>query len=193
MRYKPSGHPLASPFCVEIPLKQNSAPIDKLNRALHSETRLLMTFSRILSSQTGVLPICKRFRQNRRANHRLFHSKKRSSVNSSSRTTTSTTITITTTSSTTPIQREIQTSIMSPLSPSSHFLRANKKRSYSELKITGPPLTCSHEESHGEKFEYTLASTRPPLDASRTALLIVDVQPGKSFPFVMMRPCRKCS
>lgn len=65
---------------------------------------------------------------------------------------------------------------MSPPTSPSTFSRAIKKRSYSELKITGPPL-YSQGTVNADKIEYSLEQTRPPLDASRTALLIVDVQP----------------
>ncbi len=56
--------------------------------------------------------------------------------------------------------------------------RSSKKRSYSELKITGPPLYSQGDYTE-EKAEYSLSRTRLPLNPSRTALLIVDVQPGK--------------
>ena len=50
------------------------------------------------------------------------------------------------------------------------------ERPYSELKMNGPPLYSQGEvNSEGEYGSFT----NPPLDASRTALLIVDVQPGK--------------
>lgn len=62
--------------------------------------------------------------------------------------------------------------------------RQAKKRSYSELKITGPPL-YSQGECTENKMDYSLSRTRLPLEASRTALLIVDVQPGKCT-FVMV-------
>ena len=55
---------------------------------------------------------------------------------------------------------------------------SKKKRSYSELKITGPPL-YSQGDLCSDRVEYSLSPTRPPLDANRTALLIVDVQPGE--------------
>lgn len=51
--------------------------------------------------------------------------------------------------------------------------RASKKRSYAELKITGPPLYNQGNDT----MEYSLSLSTLPLDASRTALLIVDVQP----------------
>ena len=53
--------------------------------------------------------------------------------------------------------------------------RSSKKRSYAELKITGPPLYNQGNDT----MEYSLSPTTLPLDASRTALLIVDVQPGR--------------
>lgn len=55
-----------------------------------------------------------------------------------------------------------------------------KKRSYSELKITGPPLYSQGTYGENVEAKYSI-SPRPtiPLDGSRTALLIVDVQPGE--------------
>lgn len=50
----------------------------------------------------------------------------------------------------------------------------NRKRSYSELKITGPPLYNQGEVSIEDDCSQPMGL---PLDAGRTALLIVDVQP----------------
>jgi hypothetical protein len=46
------------------------------------------------------------------------------------------------------------------------------------LKIMGPPL-YSQGKVTDDKIEYSLSQIRPPLENSRTALLIVDVQPGE--------------
>jgi hypothetical protein len=62
-------------------------------------------------------------------------------------------------------------------SSSNSLERPSKKRSYAELKITGPPLYNQGNETNN--MEYLLSPSTLPLDASRTALLIVDVQPGK--------------
>ena len=55
-----------------------------------------------------------------------------------------------------------------------------KKRRYTELKITGPPLYRQGSFLEHEESTFTLSPRSSiPLEASRTALLIVDVQPGK--------------
>jgi nicotinamidase-related amidase len=54
----------------------------------------------------------------------------------------------------------------------------SKKRKYTELKITGPPLY--NQGTIAEDAHTGLCTSKaicPPIDASRTALLIVDVQP----------------
>ena len=65
---------------------------------------------------------------------------------------------------------------------------AGDERPYSELKMNGPPLYSQGEvTSEGEYGSLT----NPPLDASRTALLIVDVQPGKYPIFAVTVICRR--
>eukprot|EP00980_Cylindrotheca_fusiformis_P029264 scaffold22779_cov137-Cylindrotheca_fusiformis.AAC.6 len=53
----------------------------------------------------------------------------------------------------------------------------SQKRKYEELKIKGPPLYNQGNVSNFDGSKMTNASEPLPLDASRTALLIVDVQP----------------
>jgi nicotinamidase-related amidase len=55
--------------------------------------------------------------------------------------------------------------------------QTTRKRSYSELKIRGPPLYNQGSFSEDVQELYVSKPVSLPLDASRTALLIVDVQP----------------
>ena len=69
----------------------------------------------------------------------------------------------------------------SPSSSESMGPQPRKKRRYTELKITGPPLyrQGSFLQQHDESTYTISPRSCIPLEASRTALLIVDVQPGK--------------